>query len=375
MVLRNAGYPELANRIKEEDKRITVYGAGMIGRIVIPYIVEAYGLQEYVDCFVDSDSRKQGQEILVGSFRYEIRGMEILSRLEKNSVLLITTSRFYQVLDCLDGIPELRDTEAYLVPVMQLEASERAKKFGIHRFLDTPVIPKKIHYCWFSEKPMPLFLQECVQGWRELCPDYEIKEWNEKNYDVADIPYVEEAYKNGSYGFVADVARLDILYQYGGVYLDTDVTLLKSLDELLYQPAFVGVEKWGNINTGGGCGAVAHHPMIREMLEYRKCFHFLQKDGSRDTATNGLYETIPFLRHGMKVDNTMQIINGVTIYPSCVFHPYDYMSCEDSRTEATIAKHHFYGGWMDKQELHDRQDTQRMYRSILKRMKCGTDIA
>ncbi len=230
-------------------------------------------------------------------------------------------------------------------------------------------------YCWFSEKPMPLFLQECVQSWRELCPDYEIKEWNEKNYDVADIPYVEEAYKNGSYGFVADVARLDILYQYGGVYLDTDVTLLKSLDELLYQPAFVGVEKWGNINTGGGCGAVAHHPMIREMLEYRKCFHFLQKDGSRDTATNGLYETIPFLRHGMKVDNTMQIINGVTIYPSCVFHPYDYMSCEDSRTEATIAKHHFYGGWMDKQELHDRQDTQRMYRSILKRMKCGTDIA
>ena len=106
MVLRNAGYPELANRIKEEDKRITVYGAGMIGRIVIPYIVEAYGLQEYVDCFVDSDSRKQGQEILVGSFRYEIRGMEILSRLEKNSVLLITTSRFYQVLDCLDGIPK-----------------------------------------------------------------------------------------------------------------------------------------------------------------------------------------------------------------------------------------------------------------------------
>lgn len=375
MILRNAGYPELVNQIKKKDKYIVVYGAGMIGRTVIPYIVEEYGLWGYVDCFVDSDSRKQGQKITIGSFRYEIKGVEMLSRLKENSVLLITTSRFYQVIDFLDGIAELRDTEAYLVPLMQLEAAGAGEKFEIRRFSDVPIIPKKIHYCWFSGRPMPLFLQECIQSWRDCCPDYEIIEWNEKNYDVADIPYAEEAYKNRSYGFVADVARLDILYRYGGVYLDTDVTLLKSLDELLYQPAFVGVEKWGNINTGGGCGAVAHHPMIREMLEYRKRFHFIQKDGSRNTTTNGLYETVPFLRHGMRIDNTVQIINGVTIYPSCVFHPYDYMSCEDIRTETTIAKHHFYGGWMDKQELHDRQDTQRMYRSILKRMQCKTDIA
>ena len=346
MVLRNAGYPELANRIKEEDKRITVYGAGMIGRIVIPYIVEAYGLQEYVDCFVDSDSRKQGQEILVGSFRYEIRGMEILSRLEKNSVLLITTSRFYQVLDCLDGIPKLRDTEAYLVPVMQLEASERAKKFGIHRFLDTPVIPKKIHYCWFSEKPMPLFLQECVQSWRELCPDYEIKEWNEKNYDVADIPYVEEAYKNGSYGFVADVARLDILYQYGGVYLDTDVTLLKSLDELLYQPGFVGVEKWGVINVGGGCGVMPHHPMIRKLLEYRLKFPFEWEDGSLNLESSGSYESKPFLDCGFKPDNTIQNVGGMTVYTSDFFHPFDYVSRELCVTENTYGIHHFTASWV-----------------------------
>ncbi len=151
--------------------------------------------------------------------------------------------------------------------------------------------------------------------------------------------------------------------------MDTDVSLLKNLDTLLYQPAFTGVEKWGNINTGGMAGAMPRHPMIKEMLEYRKQFHFLMEDGSLNMETNGMYETVPYIRHGMKISNELQYVNNVTVYPSSVFHPYDYMSCEKKIQKSTFSVHHFYGGWMDGSDFEERSSTQKKYHEILKRTK------
>jgi hypothetical protein len=252
--------------------------------------------------------------------------------------------------------------------MMQIHAVEHTESIVFERRFQNQMIPKKIHYCWFGGKELPDFLKRCIESWRVCCPDYELIEWNENNYDVGRHRFTQEAYEHNRYGFVTDVARLDILYENGGIYLDTDVTLLKNLDDMLYQPGFTGVEKWGNINTGGGCGFVTGHPMLKKMLDYRDRFSFVMEDGSFNIETNGMYETVPFLEAGFKPDNSLQIVDDVTVYPSYVQHPYDYMSCEMSKKEATVSVHHFFGGWMEEDDRANRQKTQDEYKDILVRI-------
>lgn len=371
MILKNCSYIELAEKIKENESRIIIYGAGMIGQVVVPYFINTFELHKYVECYVDMDKRKEGRTIQAGNFQYKICHPDCLITPIERLVVLITNSKFYPVIEYLDRISGLKSTECYLIPLMQKLQSDIEQPIAIRRLSTKPLIPKKIHYCWFGKKKMPKFLSHCMNTWSRYCPDYEIICWNEDNYDLDRIPFAKEAYRQKKYGFVTDAVRLDILYEQGGIYMDTDVSLMKNLDELLYQPAFVGVEKWGNINTGGLSGAMPKHSMVKEMLEYRAGFHFVLEDGSLNMETNGIYETVSFIKHGLKIDNSMQYINNVTVYPSRVFHPYDYMSCEEKIDEWTFSKHHFYGGWMDELNLLERYNTQKKYNDILKRIKLG----
>lgn len=368
MILRNAGYAEIAQRIRRQNSRVLVYGAGMIGQVVVPYIIEKYNLYSYISCYVDADRRKWEHKISCGSYEYRIVSPEVLQHAEEHTVLFITNSKFSGIVSDLDRIPALETAQGYIIPIIQIYEARLKKKDLIRRYTETPVIPRKLHYCWFGKKEMPEFLQKCIATWREHCPDYEVICWNEENYDISRIPYVKQAYERKKYSFASDLARLDILYEEGGIYLDTDVTLLKNLDDLRYQEAFTGREKWGNINTGGGCGAIPHHPMIKRLLEYRKEFPFLLQDGSLNMETNGLYETFPFLERGMRVDHTLQKVGGMTVYPPDVFHPYDYMSGETHVTGNTYGIHHFYGGWMEESDHVSRTRTQEEYRKILERM-------
>lgn len=374
MVLKNCRYSELAEKIKVENSRIVIYGAGMIGQIVVPYFIRSFALEEYVECYVDRDSRKQGRYVKIGSCRYKICSPECLGLLSKHMVLLLTNSKFYPVIEFLDRIQIPDSVECYIVPLIQLLETEEQENVQIGKLVSEQMIPRKIHYCWFGGKEMPEFLRRCMDTWRRHCPDYELICWNEDNYDVGRIPFASEAYREKKYGFVTDVARLDILYEHGGIYMDTDVSLIKKLDELLYQPAFTGVEKWGNINTGGMAGAVPMHPMIKEMLEYRKKFHFTIEGGSLNMETNGFYETVPFIKHGMRVDGSLQYINGMTVYPAQAFHPYDYMSCQTKTKKSTFSIHHFYGGWMEKEDQLNRGNTQAAFLSVMERINKSEEI-
>lgn len=369
MILKNSRYSELAEKIKTENKRIVIYGAGMIGQIAVPYFIQTFGLERYVECYVDMDRRKQGETVQIGGHTYKILSSDYLKAPAKSRLLLVTNSKFFSIIRFLDDIRTLDLTECYIIPLIQILESENKETVTVSKLTGEQMIPRKIHYCWFGRKEMPDFLADCIKTWKKYCPDYEIICWNEDNYDVDRIPFAGEAYRQKKYGFVTDAARLDILYEYGGIYMDTDVSLLKNLDTLLYQPAFTGVEKWGNINTGGMAGAMPRHPMIKEMLEYRKQFHFVMEDGSLNMETNGMYETVPFIRYGMKISNELQYVNNVTVYPSCVFHPYDYMSCEKKIQKSTFSVHHFYGGWMDGSDFEERSSTQKKYHEILKRTR------
>ena len=358
MNLRKTSYTEFVQNIKKNNSRVYVYGAGMIGQIVIPYIIETYKLYEYIECYVDMDKRKTGKKIAVGSFEYEVKTPDVLNDVSVNSVIMLTNSKFFSVIDFLDKIEALRNVDCYIIPMMQ-KVEQRVS------------IPKTIHYCWFGGMEIPDFLKECIESWQEVCPDYEIVRWDETNYDVSKFIFTKQAAENRKYGFITDVARLDILYEYGGIYLDTDVKLIKPFGELLFNKGFVGVERWGNINSGGGIGAVPRHPMIKEMLDYRLKYPFILEDGTQNIETNGLYETMPFIRHGMRIDNTLQINNDMTASPASVFHPYDYMSCEEKIEDSTVSIHYFYGGWMDNSDKQNRTNTQDKYKEILKRIEQG----
>jgi hypothetical protein len=348
----------LVESINKNNNRIIVYGAGMIGSIVVPYFFYKYNLCDRVDFYVDMNEHKQLTGINAYGYNFPVYNPDVLKNIDSNYVILLTNSKFSSILEYLESLENLDDVDIYIIPLIQIELARSALEISIDKYNDKQLIPKTIHYCWFGNIPIPEEIQRYINSWKKYCPDYKIVEWNDKNYNYLDIPYVREAHAVGKYSFVSDVARLEILYKYGGIYLDTDVELYRNLDELLYQKGFIGVEKWGNINSGGGCGAVPNHPMIKEMLDERINIPFILEDGSFNIETNGNYETKPFIRHGMRIDNSLQIINGMTVYPSMVFHPFDYMSGEEDRRKCTISKHIFSGSWMREQDKIERYLTE-----------------
>lgn len=363
MILRQTDFHNFANYIRERKKHIVVYGAGLIGEKITPYLISDEHLTEYVRCFVDRDKRKQGKSIVVGSTEKKILSPDVLNEPDSGRVILITNSKFHEIISFLDRFDSLRNTPLFILPFMQVEHAASLVPEEIKQYSDIPLIPHVIHYCWFGGSQMTDSLKRCIDSWKRLCPDFDIVEWNEHNYDVNRHRFTREAFDNKCFAYLSDLARLDILYDNGGVYMDTDVTLLKNLDICTYQKGYIASEKWSNINSGGGCGFIKGHPMLKQIIEYRDRFPFVREDGSFNRTTNGVYETQVFLDCGYEPNNRTQVINDVTVYPSYVMHPYDYMSERLDMNESTISVHNFSGGWMNIDDLKNRQKTRKYYQN------------
>lgn len=368
MRLKRGTFASFAQRVAESGRRIIVYGAGVIGEAVAPGWLSRYGLEEAVLCYVDADERKHGREIRLGSRSVPVKSLAALR--EENDLLLITVSAFEPVVRALERVPGTEEAETYFLPIMLLENAHAPGKDGVVRTGEQPLIPKKIHYCWFSGRPMPDKLRRCIDSWRRMCPEYEIYRWDENNYDVEKDPYMRQAYEHQKWSFVSDVARLDILYRSGGIYLDTDVELLRDLNELLYQPSFFSTEKWGIVSSAV-FGAQAGNPVIRSMLEDRKGSSFLYADGSQNLTSSGAYDTRSLVRQGLDVTAGTQVIAGgkAVVYASDFFQPFDYISGMTNLTENTFAIHHFSGGWLSGEEAERRAATRRRYQEFLSRLE------
>ena len=141
------------------------------------------------------------------------------------------------------------------------------------------MIPKIIHYVWFGKNSYPELTKRCIESWKKYCPDYELKLWNEENFDLSDCQFAREAYEEGKYAFVADYVRLRVLYEYGGIYLDTDVEITKKLDEFLSRHAFLGFEDEKNISTGI-MGCQKHNLLFGELVDYYNNRSFKKEDGT-----------------------------------------------------------------------------------------------
>lgn len=208
------------------------------------------------------------------------------------------------------------------------------------------MIPKVIHYCWFGRNPLPPLAVKCIESWKRYLPDYEIKEWNEDNFDLDLYPYAREAYDNRKFAFVTDIVRLYALYHEGGVYMDTDVEVLKSLDPFLHHHAFSGFEDDKKVSTGimasekGGRWA-------KENLEYYNNRHFVNDEGLFDFTTNVVTITNYMLTLGLVQNNTYQDFPGlVTFYPKDYFCPIEHEGHILKLTNNTVCIHHFAGSWI-----------------------------
>lgn len=217
------------------------------------------------------------------------------------------------------------------------------------------MIPKKIHYCWFGGNPLPELAIKCIESWKKYFPDYEIVEWNEKNYNVEEkCDYIREAYGAKKWAFVSDYARYDILYQYGGVYFDTDVEVIKSMEEVIKNGSFMGFEYSKNkkikVAPGLGMGSLPKQKFYKEILDYYNKIHFLNKDGSYNQITIVEYTTDLLKKYGLIENNIIQKVEDVVIYPTEYFCPLNYETGKILITDKTVSIHHYTSSWLTEKE-------------------------
>lgn len=214
----------------------------------------------------------------------------------------------------------------------------------------TVSIPKIIHYCWFGENKKPAIIKKCIRSWRKYCPGYRIVEWNESNFDVNCISFCADAYKAKKWAFVSDYVRLKVLLEYGGIYMDTDVELIRPIDDLLILNCFIGFQHEHFVNNGLIVGAVPQNHFIRDNAEIYEKLSFYDSDDSRKMTVCQEYTTELLRGYGLKVPDTgeVQCVNGIYVFPSEYFCPYDHRTFTMNKTANTYAIHHFASSWWDK---------------------------
>lgn len=221
------------------------------------------------------------------------------------------------------------------------------------------MIPKIIHYCWFGRGPLPELAQKCIASWKKYLPDYEIKEWNEDNFDVNIIPYTAEAYKAKKYAFVSDYARFWILYKYGGIYFDTDVEVIRPIDDIVERGNFMGFEtdpklqlkedaSEASVNPGLGMGVAPGLGLIKKMLDFYEGKHFKFIPDGIGQLTIVHIATEVLNQAGLKKQPGIQLVNDVWIYPTEYFCPINLKTGRIHIEANTRTIHHYAGTWQDK---------------------------
>ena len=230
------------------------------------------------------------------------------------------------------------------------------------------MIPKVIHYCWFGGNPLPKSAVKCIESWKKFCPDYEIVQWNESNYDITKNEYMHEAYQCKKWGFVPDYARLDIIYQNGGIYLDTDVEIVKPFDDLLEHTFFCGVEQDSEyVALGLGFGAEKNNPTVRLLRDKYDQLHFL-KDGQMDVTPAPRINTAVLETLGYRFQPGVFTCADATVYSSEYFCPQNFITGETTVTENTYSIHHYDASWYSEEARYGLELKRKFSRFLPRRV-------
>ncbi len=339
------------NRFKDivKNKRLICFGAG---KYFYEFCIDKPEIVNNIEFVIDN------KQLLHGTYR-NINGKlikicslaEAMSNIDDSCLFVITTGfeNFPAVKEQLDHTAELNYIPLYwgwqILDSPITKSEMRLTAPNNLRLTKKAVIPKIIHYAWFGNSPIPQKFQNFIDGWKRLCTDYEIIEWNERNYDITKNSYMKEAYEAKAYGFVPDYLRKDVVYEYGGVYLDVDVEMIKNIDDLLYQDGFCAFERM-HIALGLGFGAKKHLPIIKDLRDQYNNLQFTA-DSITKSLTGPFYETQLLQERGLKRNGKYQLIERLTVYPSAILNGTDFFTGKKCLHNDTYLIHHYAGSWRD----------------------------
>lgn len=209
-------------------------------------------------------------------------------------------------------------------------------------------IPKVIHYCWFGKGKMPALAEKCIKSWKKYCPEYEIICWNEENFDVKENKYAREAYEAGKWAFVSDYARLKVLYEHGGIYLDTDVELIKPLESIVEETGYMGFDDNGIVSTGLGFACEKGNELVGALLADYADIPFVLPDGSFDMKPCPDRNTETMVKLGLDINLKDQVFMGIHMLPEDYLCPMKYYTGKKIITKNTYSIHHFCASWTSK---------------------------
>ncbi len=350
-----------------ENKRFYCFGSGQQAeRFFEKY--SGLGLESRLVGFIDNDLAKNGRKKIINKKEFLIMSYSHFSKIhEKHDIVLITSIYWKEMLEQMDNDIHMNGTVCYLE--ILLDNTYETTQFEPYKYADVPLIPKVIHYCWFGGKNIPPQLAEYMQTWKYYCPDYEIVRWDETNYDTKKSKFVSQAYEAGKWAFVSDYARLDILEQFGGIYLDTDVELIKSLDELLYNRMFCGFEQNNYIGFGPGVGAIKGENIIGQIRELYDSMNFKNGRGEYNRTSCSVYQTQVMKQKGFVLNNRFQCRDGVVVYPSEVLAPAFWNTKDITVTNHTYAIHHYASTWWENMETFQAENYKNDIRELKKRIE------
>jgi len=267
-------------------------------------------------------------------------------------MVLITARAFNEIYEQLQRditLKEKRLSIYYDLEVKQYDVDYKKNIAPMNlRIADRIVIPKRIYYCWFGGHKIPAQYREWMGSWKKFCPDYDIIQIDESNYDVRKNQYISEAYDAQKWGFVSDYVRLDVIYQYGGLYFDTDVEIVRNFDELLYQDMFCGFESSRYVAFGLGFGAKAKHGLLQRIKKYYEDRSFIKSDRSFDETTCPVIQTKYLESIGLHRDGSYQRLDGLSVYPMKFFCGVNIRTMQEMPISAqSYSIHHFSGSWLD----------------------------
>jgi len=356
MRLRSCDISEFIRRA--HGREVVCWGAGFC----LSFLSEKYksGIENTFSYVVDSNSEIQGTKIMVCNREFEIKPpCHLFENINDNTIILISVRDCNPIYSILEEKFKQANNECYTVPLINMYELDKifysVEPIPIEwRMNSNPQIPKVIHYCWFGGTPLPDKFKSYIDSWYKYCPDYEIIQWDESNYDINSHKYMREITRGAKHpGRAANYARLDIVYNHGGVYLDVDVELLRNIDELLYCSAFCGFHGHEYINFGSGFGAKKNHSMIKAMLDAHDDPELL--DNMSKYTTSPAYETKVMIRYGLQLGGQFQVVNDMAVYPSIYFEPLSIRTGKFFGTPDSYSIHHYAATWFPDEEM-ERKD-------------------
>lgn len=352
--LKNCSIEKLYNICKK--RRMFLFGLSKTLDSQIVYRTPDYDVREVADGIIDNDINKHGNIIETTSGKQlKIYSLEKMKNgIRPTDIVLITSIHYCELIEQLDAERSFDQIDCYILYFVN-DCMDAFTDVNVLRKADhkSYIIPPIIHFCWFGQKQIPEKYLEYMSTWKKYCPNYEIVKWDETNFDVNQHPYTKWAYENEKWPFISDYARLNVLFNHGGIYLDTDVELIKSLDDLRRYRAFIGYESFQMVATGLGIGACKGNSIIKEMLDD---YDNVDINHISDYPCT-VYQSNYLEKRGLRRNNTFQILDD----GECVVLPSDYLcgirlyTRVRQITEHTVSLHHYLGNWAGEQQYTEKE--------------------